>query len=194
MRHKLILVTALLLGSCVPGEAQTLAAHALIVPAGAEPTKLVGWTPPTYFPPNFSRTVSLPSKPAPRLTALVIPAYLPDRRSDGGSEAGLQEGSLIEHVRTPFLAESRLAVAQFWKGRLQIEGFDSTRHMQNAQLDPPGYVTLPPSHDQAGLANSGGSDGIRLVFSFGRHPQSIGQPEAWRCVERVTGDDSSCPL
>jgi hypothetical protein len=92
------------------------------------------------------------------------------------------------------LTESRLAVAEFWKGRLQINGFESTRHMQNEQFGPPGYITLPPSHDQAGLANSGGSDGISLVLNFGRHTRAASQPEAWRCVEWIKSDESSCPL
>jgi len=194
MRYKLILVTALLLGSCLPAAAQTLTAHPLIVPAHVEPTKLLVWTPPTHILANFSRTNSLPSKPAPRVTEIVIPPYLPEHWLDTGVEVGLEQGSLTENMRTPFLNESRLAVAGFWKGRLQIEGFDSTRHMQNEQFGPPGYISLPPSHDQASLANSGGRDGISLVLTFGRHGPATSQPEAWRCVEWAKSDESSCPL
>jgi hypothetical protein len=186
MKYQLILATVLLLTTCAPAKTQTLTTTVFLVPPRVEPATSWVRTSRSRFSKNVSRTTQLPSEPAPRLTAPAIPAYLPDRNSEGGS--------LVDHVSTPFLTESRLAVAEFWKGRLQINGFESTRHMQNEQFGPPGYITLPPSHDQAGLANSGGSDGISLVLSFGRHARSTSQPEAWRCVEWIKSDESSCPF
>jgi hypothetical protein len=59
----------------------------------------------------------------------VIPA--PDRPPKGQL--------LQEVVRTPLLTESRMAVVQFWRGRLQWDRFESTLHMQDVQLGPSGF-------------------------------------------------------
>jgi hypothetical protein len=72
---------------------------------------------PTHFPPNVSLAGWPPRTPVAQLTALVLPAYEPDR--------SLESPSLIEVVRTLFVTESRLVDMQFWRGRLRLVGFVS---------------------------------------------------------------------
>jgi hypothetical protein len=81
-----------------------------------------------------------------------------------------------------------LVVVQFWRGHLQLDGFDSTLHMQNVQLGPSSFGGPPPRHDQAGAASSAGLDGISLGFRFGRDAQTGHQTQGWRCLAWFRGD------
>src|ERR1700676_5274239 len=154
MQHQLILVVGVLLSSCLPGEAQTLATQVFLAPARAEPTTMLVRALPTPFPPNVSLPSRLPRTPVAQFTVLVIPAYEPDR----SQESRL----LVEVVRTLFVTESRLVVIQFWRGRLRLDALDGTLHMQNVQFGASGSGGPPPSHDQTGVASSVGLDGISL--------------------------------
>ena len=78
----------------------------------------------------------------------------------------------VEAVRSPFATESRFEVAQFRRGRLQLEAFKNSVHVENVELDPFGAGGLPPSQDQAELATSVYSTGINLRFHFGRDAQT----------------------
>src|ERR1700680_3654594 len=158
MQHQLILVVGVLLSSCLPGEAQTLATQVFLAEARPEPATMSVRAFPNHSPPNVSLASRLLRTPVAQVTVLVIPAYEPDR----SQESRL----LVEVVRTLFVTESRLVVIQFWRGRLRLDGFDGTLHMQNVQLGASGSGGPPPSHDQAGLASSGGLEGISLGFCF----------------------------
>ena len=186
MQHQLILVVGVLLSSCLPGEAQTLATQAFLAEARPEPTTMLVRALPTHFPPNVSLTSRLPRTPVAQFTVLVIPAYALDR--------SLESRTLVEVVRTLFVTESRLLVIQFWRGRLRLDGFDGTLHMQNVQLGASGSGGSTPSHDQAGLASSVGLDGISLGFRFGRDAQTGRQPQVWGCLAWIMGKSRGCPL
>lgn len=184
MRSHLVLVFGFLLSSCLPIEAQTLATQIFPVQARSEPTTMLVRAAPTYFLPRVSLTIFLPRVPVAQFTNM--PAYKPD--------IGLENRLQMEVVKTLFLTESRLAVVQFWRGRLHLDGFDSTLHMQNIQLGPSGSGGLPPSHDQAGVARSVGLDGISLSFRFGRDTQTGRQTQVWRCLAWIRGENRGCPL
>jgi hypothetical protein len=186
MQHQLILVVGVLLSSCLPGEAQTLATQVFLAQARPEPTTMLVRALPNHFPSNVSPASRLPRTPVAQFTVLVIPAYEPDR--------SLESRSLVEVVRTLFVTESRLVVIQFWRGRLRLDGFDSTLHMQNVQLSPSGSGGPPPSYDQAGVASSVDLDGISLGFRFGRDAQTRRQPQVWRCLAWIMGKSRGCPL
>jgi hypothetical protein len=175
MRSHLVLVFGLLLSSCLPLEAQTLATHVFLVQARPEPTTMLVRAAPADF---------LPRVPVPEFTN--IPAYKPD--------IGLENRLQIEEVKSLFVTESRIAVVQFWRGRLHLDGFDSTLHMQSIELGPSGSGGLPPSHDQAGVARSVGLDGISLSFRFGRDTQTGRQTQVWRCLAWIRGENRGCPL
>jgi len=187
MQHQLILVVGLLLTSCLPAEAQTLTTQVFLGPALPEPTPMLAPASLNDFPSKVSPTSRPPQKPAARFTLLVIPAYAPDRN--------LESRSPVEEFRTPFLTESRLVVVQFWRERLQLDGFESSLEMQNAQLGPPGSGgVVPRISDQAALATSVGNDGISLVFHFGRDARTTRQPQVWRCLAWIKGESRGCPL
>jgi hypothetical protein len=183
MWNQLILVIAVLLSGSLPAEAQTLAAHGLLVQARSGPTTIVGRASLAHFPPKFSLASGRPRMPAAQFTG--IPAYKPD---------DLESPLMVEEVSTLFLTESRLAVVQFWKGHLYLEGFDSTRHMQSIWLGPSGSGGLPPIHDQAGVARRSSLDGISLGFRFGRDGRTVHQPKVWRCLGWIRGESHGCRL
>jgi hypothetical protein len=184
MQHQLILVVGLLLGSCLPGEAQTLPTRVFV--ARPELTMTLVRTSLNLTPQKASLTAGQPRKPVAQFTVLIIPAYVPDRRPESQS--------LREVVRTPLLTESRMTIAQFCRGRLQLDRFESTLHMQNVHLGPPGFGGLSPIHDQAGLASSASLQGISLVFRFGRNAQVRSQAQIWRCLGLIRGNIRGCPL
>jgi hypothetical protein len=186
MQHQLILVVGLLLTTCLPGEAQTLATRVFVAPARPEQAMTFVRPSPTRAPQKASLTAGQPRKPAAQFTVLITPAYMPDR--------GRESQSLQAVVRTPLLTESRVTIVQFCRGRLQLDRFESTLHMQNVHLGPPGFGGLFPIHDQAGLASSASLEGISLVFRFGRNAQVRSQPQVWRCLGLIRGNSRGCPL
>jgi len=186
MQHQLILVFAVLLSICLPGGAQTLSTQVFLAQARPEPTTMITRALPTHFPSNVALASRLARTPAAQFTALVIPTYEADR--------SLESRPLVEVVKTLFVTESRLVVVQFWRGRLHLDSFESTLHMQNVQLGPSGSSGSPPRHDQAGVASSAGFDGISLGVRFGREAQTGHQTQIWRCLGWIRGDGGGCPL
>jgi hypothetical protein len=184
MHNQLILVVAVVLSSCLPGEAQTLATQAFLARASPETATMSVRASPTHLPLNFSLASRLPR------TAVAQFTDIPADQRDSSLESRLQ----IEEVKTLFVTESRLPVVQFWRGSLQLDGFDSSLHMQNIQLGPSGSGGLPPSHDQAGVSSSVGLDGISLGFRFGRDAQTKRPPQTWRCLAWIIGKSRGCPL
>jgi len=174
-RNFLILVFGVLLGGWVTADGQ--------VPAKPGRPELCRFE----VRETFAVTIFSPSK------VLVLP---PPYKTDRSLESRLS----IEEIRTPFLTESHLPVVHFWNGRSQVEGFDSTAKIQNVQLGPSrfGLISLrdfrPSSHDQEGVANSVGSDGISLRFSFGRDVQTRKRTPIWRCAASIIGKGRGCPL
>ena len=114
MQRQLILVIGLLLSSCVPAGAQTLATPLLLAQARPAPTTILVSALPTPFLPNAPLASERPRKPVAPATVFLVPAYEPDY--------SLESRPLIPTIRTPFLTESRLVVAQFWRGHLQLNG------------------------------------------------------------------------
>jgi hypothetical protein len=185
MQRQLILVAGLLLSSCLPAGAQTLATQVFLVQARPAPTTILLWALPTPFAPNAPLASQRPRKPVAPPTVVFTPAYEPDRSA--------KSQPLIEAIRTPFVTESRVAAVQFWRGYLQLDGIQGTLHMQNPYFGPPGFVT-PRGHDQAGLADSFNLDGIGVVFRFGRDAQIARGPQIWRCLAWIRGGSRGCSL
>jgi hypothetical protein len=184
MRRQPILVAGLLLASCVPAGAQTLKTQVLLAQAPPAPTKILVWALPTPLLPNAPLANRQPRKPVAASTVFLSPSY-----EAYYSPEGLP---LIQVIRTPFLTESRVVAAQFWRGHLQLDGVEGTLHMQNPQFGLPGSDSLR-SHDQAGLANSFNLDGASVVFRFGRDTHAERRLPIWRCLAWI-GGGSGCSL
>jgi hypothetical protein len=159
--------------------AQQLAAS--IVTAAPAPSPVVSF----LLPEN-------PGKSAARFGYLFAGTY---KRDQG--LAGLVESlSPMHEVKTLFLTQSLLPLVQLWGGRLRLDGFTSTLHMQIVELGPSAAGGLrdfrPPRQTYPGEPRSIDLYGVSLSFHFGRDAQ-IGRPaNIWRCLARIVGSRKRC--
>src|SRR6202030_964465 len=125
-----------------------------------------------------------PGKPAAHFSYLFAGAY----ERDQGLES-LASLSPMREVKTLFLTQSLLPLVQLWGGRLRLDGFTSTLHMQNMQLGPSAGGGMQdfrsPRQNYPGGPRSVDLYGFSLSFHFGRDAQ-VGHPtQAWRCLSRI---------
>jgi hypothetical protein len=186
--HHFILVIGLVMGSCLPEDAQTPAEQIFLAQAAPSPMMLLfRASPPNYSSPAVLLTIVLRTKSLGRFTRISTATYEPER--------SLENRFSIAVDRTPFVTESSVSVAQVWGGRLQLEGFGSTVGRQYVQFGPSGIGQdfRPPSHDQAGVDRSVDLYGLSLRLDFGKVP--TGRPtRIWRCLGWIVGEGHSCPL
>ena len=188
MRHQLILVIGLVMGSCLPGEAQTQAKHTIPGERPSGPMMLFFRpSPPNDSSPTASFAIDLPPKSLGRFTRISTATYEP--------EPSLESRFSIVVDQTPFITESSMSVAQLWGGRLQLEGFGSTPGTQYVQFGPSGIAQdfRSPSHDQADVNRSVDLYGLNLRFDFGKTLTGR-PPQMWRCLGWFVGPGHSCPL
>jgi hypothetical protein len=186
--HKwFILLLGVFLGSRVLTAAQTPALE--LVPAQELVASIVTAAPAPLHAVSFLLPEN-PGKPA-HFSYLFAGAY----ERDQGLES-LASLSPMREVKTLFLTQSLLPLVQIWGGRLRLDGFISTLHMQNVELGPSaagglqdsrllrqGYPRGPRSVDLYGVS---------LNFHFGPDAQ-IGHPaQIWRCVARIVGRRKGC--
>jgi hypothetical protein len=182
MLKRLILLIGVFLGSHVI-TAQTpapefVSAQELVAPiVTAAPTS------------SLAASVLLPEdlgKSAARFGHLFAGTYERDQ-----SLKGLDRLSPMHEVKTLFLTQSLLPLVQLWGGRLRLDGFTSTLHMQNAQLGPSAGGGLQdfrlPGQSYPEGPRSLDLYGISLSFHFGQDAQ-IGRPtKIWRCLAQIAG-------
>jgi len=122
-------------------------------------------------------------KPAAHFSYLFAGAYERDEGLDG-----LRSLSPMHEVKTLILTQSLLPLAQLWGGRLRLDGFTSTLHMQNVELGPSAGGGLRPQRQSyPGGPRSVDLYGVSLSFHFGRDVD-VGRPaHAWRCLSRIVG-------
>jgi hypothetical protein len=183
MHKRFILLLGVFLGGHVLTAAQTPApelipAQQLVVPiVTAAPVPLLAVS---FLLPEKS------GKSAARFSDLFARAYERDQ-----GLAGLESLSPMREVKTLFLTQSLLPLVQLWGGRLRLDGFTSTLHMQNVELGPSAgggpQDSRPPRQSYRGGPRSIDLYGISLSFHFGRDAQ-IGRPvQIWRCLARIAG-------
>jgi hypothetical protein len=89
---------------------------------------------------------------------------------DQGLE-GLERLSPMHEVKTLFLTQSLLPLVQLWGGRLRLDGFTSTLHIENVQLGPSAGAALQDSRlsrqSYPGAPRSVDLYGISLNFHLG---------------------------
>jgi hypothetical protein len=125
-----------------------------------------------------------PGKSAAHFSYLFAGAYEPNQGLDD-----LKNLSPMHEVKTLILTQSLLPLAQLWGGRMRLDGFTSTLHMQ---LGPSAGGGVQDFHSprQSYPAGPRSVDlyGISLSFHFGRDAQ-VGHPtrQAWRCLSRIVG-------
>jgi hypothetical protein len=112
--------------------------------------------------------------------------------------AGAYEGDFsLEHLspmneaRTLILTQSSLPLVRFWGGRLELEAFQSTLHLQNGQLALVGAGGMRDSR-LSGQSYPGGPrslhlSGLSLNIRFGREAQSGHPAQLWRRLTGIVG-------
>jgi hypothetical protein len=184
MRKRFILLLGVILGSYVPMSAQTRAPQT--IPA-QDRTVMSMTVIPTAPAPLFAPSFLLPENPGKSAAPFsYVFAWAHER--DQGLE-GLKSLSPMREVKTLFLTQSMLPLLQLWGGRLRLDGFTSTLHMQNVQLGPSAAGGLPdyrpPRQSYPGGPLSVHLSGISLSVHFGRDAQ-IGRPaQIWQRIARI---------
>jgi hypothetical protein len=186
--HKqvILLLLGIFLVGYVPMAAQTPAPQ--IVPAQDRIAPLVTVIP-TAPAPLLAASFLLPENPGPsaaHFSYLFAGGYQRDQ-----GLAGLEDLSPVREVETLFLTQSLLPLVHLWGGRLRLDGFTSTLHMQNVQLGPSAAGGLqdfrPPRQSYPGGPRSVDLYGVSLSFHFGREAQ-LGRPtQLWHSLPRIVG-------
>jgi hypothetical protein len=184
MHKRFFPLLVLFLGNLVPVAAQTPAPQ--IVPMQDRIARIVTVVP-TVRVPLLAALFLLPDnpgKPAAHLSYLYAGAYEGHPGLDD-----LKSLSPMHEVKTLILTQSLLPLVQLWGGRLRLDGFTSTLHMQNMQLGPSAgggpQDFHSPRQNYPGGPRSVDLYGFNLSFHFGRDAQ-VGHPtQAWRSLSRI---------
>jgi hypothetical protein len=120
-----------------------------------------------------------PGKSPARFSLMFAGAYDGDHSLEGFPQ--------LEHFKTFLFTQTSLPLIQLWGGRLQLDAFQSTYHIQNMQ---PGAIGLVRSQGQSypGGPRSSQLSGLSLSFQFGRGARGERPSELWRHVTRIAGN------
>jgi hypothetical protein len=182
MHTRFILLLGVFLGSHVLTAAQRPTPQ--IVPTQGRVAPIVTMVP-TVRVPLSQRLSCCPTtqrNPA-NFSYLFAGAYERDQGLDG-----LRSLSPMHEVKTLILTQSLLPLAQLWGGRLRLDGFTSTLHLQLGPSAAGGLQDFrPPRQSYPGGPRSVDLYGVSLSFHFGRDAQ-VGHPtQTWRCLSRIVG-------
>lgn len=180
MHKRLILLLGMFLGSHVPTAAQTPAPQIVAAREQVGPVMMMLRTASTPLPAaSFLRSQD-PGKSPAHFSLLLAGAYVRDYSPEHLSP--------MDNVTTLILTQSSLPLVPLWGGRLQVEAFQSTLHIQNGQLGPTFSGATRGSH-LSGQNYPGGQrsvhlSGLSLSFHFGRDART-GQPaQLWQRLTR----------
>ena len=103
----------------------------------------------------------------------------------------LEHLSPMNEVRTGILTQSSLPLVQFWGGRLELDAFQSTLHLESGQLGLVGTGGMRNSL-LSGQSYPGGPrslhlSGLSLNIRFGREAQSEHPAQLWRRLSGIVG-------
>src|SRR6266852_1260767 len=182
MHKRFILLLGMLLGSQGPAAAQTLAPQIVLAQGNVAPILTMFRTVSTPLPAASFLLSQDPGKSRAHFSVVFAGAAEGDRN--------LKPLAPME-VRTLFITQSSLPLVQVWGGRLQLEAFQSTLHMQNVQLGPLGYGGLqgfrPPRQSYLGGPRSVELTGLSLTFHFGRDAWTGRPAHVWQRLTRIIG-------
>jgi len=92
--------------------------------------------------------------------------------------------SPMDEVKTLILTQASLPLLRFWGGRLQLDAFQSTLHIQSVQLGLVGVGrmrgSLVPGQSYPGGPRSFHLSGISLSIHFGRDERTGHPAHLWR--------------
>ena len=124
----------------------------------------------------------IPEKSATRSSYRFARAY----ERDPGLEGLVESLSPMHEVKTLILTQSLLPLVQLWGGRLRLDGFTSTLHMQSVQFGPSAAGGLRlPQQNYAGGPRSMDLYGVSLSFHLGRDAQSGRPTQIWQWLAQT---------
>lgn len=171
------------LGSHVPTVAQTHSPQIILARERVAPTTVIFRTVSTSLPITHFVLPQGHRETQVRSTLPFEGAYEPDQ--------SLENLSQMREVKTLFLTQSSLPLAQLWGGHLRLDGFASTLHMQNVQLGPLAGGGLqdfrPARQNYLGGPRSVDLCGVSLSFHFGRDSRTRRPIPLWGRMTRIVG-------
>jgi hypothetical protein len=97
----------------------------------------------------------------------------------------------MERVKNLLFTQVNLPLVQLWGGRLQLDAFQSTLHIQDVQLGLTGYGGTQgfrsARQSYYGGPNSVRFSGLRLSFHFGGDARAARPTEVLRRLTRIVG-------
>jgi hypothetical protein len=171
-----ILLLGIFLGSYRPAIAQTATPQIVLTPQQVAPTLSILPTVSTALP-AFSILLFHNLEIAnPHFSRQFAGTYQVDY--------SLEHLSPMNEVRTVILTQSSLPLVQFWGGRLQLDAFQSTLHIQSGQLGVAGTgpirASLLSGQTYPGGLRSVHLSGLSLSFRFGRDAGTGHPAQLWR--------------
>ncbi len=98
----------------------------------------------------------------------------------------------VKKVKTFLYTQSSLPLVQLWSGRLQLDAFQNTVHIQNVLLGPLAYGGMQgfrsPRQGYPGRPPSVHFSGLSLTFHFGRNARTGRPIQTWRRLSRIVGN------
>jgi hypothetical protein len=166
MSKRVIVLLGIFLGSLVPAAAQTPAPPIVLARERLAPTVTMLQTVSPPLPADSFLLSRDLGKSAANFSRLFAGAYEPDD--------SLERLLPMETVKTVLFTQASLPLVQLWSRRLQLDAFQNTFHMQNAQPYPGGPRSIHLS-------------GLSVSFHFGRDARTRRPIQAWRSLPRIVG-------
>jgi hypothetical protein len=98
----------------------------------------------------------------------------------------------VKKVKTLLYTQSSLPLVQLWGGRLQLEAFQSTLHLQSALLGTLAYGGMQgfrsPRQGYPGGPPSVHFSGLSVTFYFGRNARTGRPVQSWLRLSRIVGN------
>ena len=183
MHKRFILLLSLFLGSHVPAAAQTPASRIVLVQEHAAPLITVL--------PAVSTASLAASFPLSRDTGNFDTHFSLKFAGAYERDYELEHLSPMDEVKTLSLTQSSLPLIQLWRGRLQLDAFQSTLHIQNVLVDPFGNGGTggfrPPGRSYPRWSRSDHLTGLSLSFHLGRETRTGRRDLVWPRLSRILG-------
>jgi protein involved in temperature-dependent protein secretion len=121
-------------------------------------------------------SVTLFAAPSMQYQAALNTAAHFNRMYAGASEPLQNINSLLamENVRSAFFTESRFPILQLYDGRLHLDAFQNTLHLQSVQSGPSALRSIHFS-------------GLSLGFHLGHNEGTAHPTHAWRRLSQIVG-------
>ena len=184
MHKRFILLVGMFLISHGPAAAQISAPRIILAQEHVAPIITMA---PTVSTPLPAASLLLLQNPGKRSTAHFDFLFTRTYERD----YNLEHLSQMDEVKTLILTQSSVPLGQLWGGRLQLNAFQSTLHLQGVQLGSLGNDGMRGSNlsrqSYPGGRGSVHLSGLSLSFQLGRDAQRGNPAQLWRRLTGIVG-------